>query len=231
MTKSLIDGNCRLADMLSTHPKVLLTLERFGITLGFGDMTIAQVCQKAGVNTNFFLLICNVQAFDDYVPSQAAIRATDMSGLVNYLKHSHQFYIEKWLPHIADHIARISRLLPEGQVRKAFLEFFNLYRHEIESHFHDEDENVFPHILQLQLGHKHSDYRINDFMAMHGNLQDKLDDLTQIIFKYLPAKVTTDDTIDVIFDILQLSQDLKKHNLIEEKIMVPYVKHIENQLR
>ena len=46
----------------------------------------------------------------------------------------------------------------------------------------------------------------------------------QIIFKYLPANATTDDSIDVVFDLLQLSQDLVKHNVIEEKILIPYVK-------
>ncbi|MDY6412160.1 MAG: hypothetical protein SPL28_04075, partial [Bacteroidales bacterium] len=41
--------------------------------------------------------------------------------------------------------------------------------------------------------------------------------------------ITTDadNTIDMIFDILQLSRDLRKHSLIEEKILGPYVKQLE----
>lgn len=229
MTKVLIDGDCRLADVISAYPNVLLTLERFGITLGFGEKTIAQVCQRSGVSTSFFLLICNVQAFDDYVPSRATMNSTDMSGLVDYLMRSHSYYLEKRLPHIAGHITRIAQLLPEGHVREPFVAFFNLYRNEVETHFHHEEKHVFPHILRSQRGEQHSSYSVDDFISIHGNLQDKLDDLTQIIFKYLPASVTTDDTIDAVFDILQLSQDLQKHNVVEEKIMVPYVKHIERQ--
>ena len=38
---------------------------------------------------------------------------------------------------------------------------------------------------------------------------------------------SNDDAIDMIFDILQLSLDLRKHALIEDKILGPYVKLLE----
>ena len=53
----------------------------------------------------------------------------------------------------------------------------------------------------------------------------------QIIFKYLPESVTGDDTVDVVYDILQLSMDLNRHSLVEEKVMVPYVMHLERSVR
>ena len=45
----------------------------------------------------------------------------------------------------------------------------------------------------------------------------------------MEKNITTDadNTIDMIFDILQLSRDLRKHSLIEEKILGPYVKQLE----
>ena len=54
-----------------------------------------------------------------------------------------------------------------------------------------------------------------------------MSDLVQIIFKYLPETVTGEDAVDVVYDILLLSDDLNKHSLIEEKVLVPYVKHLE----
>ena len=61
----------------------------------------------------------------------------------------------------------------------------------------------------------------------HDNIEDKLSDLTQIIFKYLPGNVSPEDSIDVVFDIFQLSADLNKHALIEDRILVPYVEMLE----
>jgi regulator of cell morphogenesis and NO signaling len=51
----------------------------------------------------------------------------------------------------------------------------------------------------------------------------------QIIFKYLPGNVSQGDSIGVVFDIFQLSSDLHKHSLIEEKVLVPYVKLLEKK--
>ena len=36
--------------------------------------------------------------------------------------------------------------------------------------------------------------------------------------------------MDVVDDILRLSEDLKKHTFIEEKIMVPLVRHLEKAI-
>ena len=51
-----------------------------------------------------------------------------------------------------------------------------------------------------------------------------------IVFKYLPPQVDDDNVLDVVYDILRLSEDLKKHTFIEEKIMVPLVKHLEKAI-
>ena len=37
--------------------------------------------------------------------------------------------------------------------------------------------------------------------------------------------------MDVVYDILRLREDLKKHTFIEEKIMVPLVCHLESAMK
>lgn len=225
MTKTILynSGN-RLAEMIKCHPNLLLMLSHFNIPLGFGDQTVAQVCGEHGIDPQFFLLMCNVYAFDAYLPTIHDIASLDMSLLVNYLKSSHLYYLNKRLPHIEHHIGHIAQLLPV-KVQAVFMKFFKGYCNAIEAHFVQEEEHIFPLIScpeqeaqERQLG------GVERFAMSHGPLQDQLDDLMQIIFKYLPANATTDDSIDVVFDLLQLSQDLVKHNVIEEKILIPYVK-------
>jgi transcriptional regulator, luxR family domain protein len=76
-------------------------------------------------------------------------------------------------------------------------------------------------------GEVHESYHIRDFAEVHSNIEDKLNDLTQIIFKYLPANASPKESIELVFDIFQLSTDLNKHTLIEDKILVPYVEMLE----
>jgi regulator of cell morphogenesis and NO signaling len=98
------------------------------------------------------------------------------------------------------------------------------------AHFRHEESDVFPHIRALMAGKRDTTYSIGKFLQTHSDIEGKLDDLLNIAFKYLPPQVDNDNVLDVVYDILRLSEDLKKHNFIEEKIMVPLVKHLENAI-
>jgi regulator of cell morphogenesis and NO signaling len=226
-TKSrLFSSDSRLSDLITAHPSLLSLLTRLGISLGFGDRSIADVCESSGVDTDFFLLICNVYTFNNYVPSTAAILGTDMNGLVPYLEKSHKYYVDKRLPHIECHLDAIAQKL-NGRIGEVFISFFKEYKREVVDHFMHEEKEVFPHIGALMMGQRDTSYSISKFLQTHSDIEGKLDDLLNIVFKYLPPQVDDDNVLDVVYDILRLSEDLKKHTFIEEKIMVPLVKHLE----
>ena len=232
MNKILYDNSNRLAEMIQAHPNLLLMITHFNIPLGFGDKTVAEVCHDNGIDLNFFLLICNVYAFDNYVPTAGDLQTADMGALVPYLESSHRYYLERRLPHIEHHIDRIAQLLPSKRVQEVFMKFFKAYCDEIKTHFLEEEQHVFPLIqLHLQGQNRTGWHESKQYAMSHVTLLEQLDDLTQIIFKYLPDNVSREDSVDVVFDILQLSQDLKKHNVIEEKILIPYVDMITKRLK
>ena len=230
MDKILFSGKMKLADLISANHDLLLMLPRFGIALGFGDKKVSEVCAKYDISLDFFLLICNVYSFDSYIPDRNEVIATDMSSLVPYLRASHKFYIDERLPHIEQHLNRIADDTNEkyGMVLRRF---FASYKDEISEHFLYEEETVFPYIESLTSGKPSGGmYRIRDFEKAHHEIEDKLTDLMQIIFKYLPGgSVSQTDSINVVFDICRLSSDLAKHTLIEEKVLVPYVKLLEKK--
>ena len=227
-TKSrLFSSDSRLSDLITAHPSLLSLLTRLGISLGFGDRSITDVCESSNVDTDFFLLICNVYTFNNYVPSTAAILGTNMTGLVPYLEKSHKYYVDKRLPHIESHLDAIAQKL-NGPIGTVFISFFKEYKKEVVAHFLHEEQEVFPHIGALMAGKRDTTYSISEFIQTHSDIEGKLDDLLNIVFKYLPPQVDDDNVLDVVYDILRLSEDLKKHTFIEEKIMVPLVRHLEN---
>ena len=229
MKSRLFSSDSRLSDLITAHPSLLSLLTRLGISLGFGDKLIADVCEQSGLDTDFFLLICNVYTFNNYVPSTATILGTDMTGLVPYLEKSHKYYVDKRLPHIERHLDAIAKNL-KGRIGQVFISFFEEYKQEVVAHFQHEERDVFPHIRALQSGERDRSYSMGEFLNTHSDIEGKLDDLLNIVFKYLPPQVDDDNVLDVVYDILRLSEDLKKHTFIEEKIMVPLVKHLENAI-
>lgn len=230
MKSQLFSSEARLSDLITAHPSLLALLTRLGISLGFGNRSIGDVCESSGVDTGFFLLICNVHTFKNYVPSSPAILGTDMTGLVPYLEKSHRYYVDKRLSHIERHLDAIAQELG-GRIGQVFISFFKEYKQEVESHFAHEEQQVFPHINALMAGEHDTTYSISEFLRNHSDIEGKLDDLLNIVFKYLPPQVDDDNVLDVVYDILRLREDLKKHTFIEERIMVPLVKHLENAIK
>jgi len=225
MKDKLFTRDNKLSDLIMARPVVLEMLPRMGISLGFGDKTIGQVCQQSNVDPDFFLLICNVYHVDKYDPTPSELKDINMTQLVPYLVQSHKYYLEKRLPHISQHLGLIAEQLSQP-VAAVLLRFYEQYTNEITQHFRIEEELVFPHIAALQAGRRGSK-RMVKYKEAHNNINNKLDDLLQILFKYLPANTGGDETMDVVHDILQLSLDLRKHTLIEEKILFPLVRTLE----
>ena len=228
MDKIFFSGKMKLADLISANHSLILLLPRFGIPLGFGDKSVVKVCTKYDVPADFFLLICNVYSFDSYIPDEKEVVLTDMCRLIPYLMASHQYYLNERLPHIEQHLDRIAENTDKkyGLVLKRF---FAGYKNEVSEHFFYEEKTVFPYIEDLAADKPCGKYRIRYFEKAHNDIEDKLNDLMQIIFKYLPENVSQEDSVGVVFDIFQLSADLHKHSLIEEKVLVPYVKLLEKK--
>lgn len=225
----LFTKKMKLADLVISNHSLVLILERFNIELGFGEKTVADVCQQYGINAHFFLLICNVHSDDQYLPTTEELSQTDMSQLIPYLTASHGYYLRERIPHIENHLNRIAdACLPAH--RDTLLKFFKEYREEVEKHFQYEEVTVFPYISKLHQGEKASGYSIHRFEKNHSNIEDKLGDLTNIILKYLPGNIMPNERRSLLFDIFQLSTDLNTHSLIEEKILIPYVQTLEENL-
>ena len=224
--KDTFSENTKMAEVVISNPKLLLTLSRFGIELGFGDHSVKKVCDKANVSPSFFLLICNLYSNSDFIPSQDDIRSVDAYTILSYLSESHKYYLEERLPHIELHLRRIVEDCP-AKFCNTINRFFNEYKDEVESHFKYEEDVVFPYIKSLCNKTLSPDFSISEFKSNHSNIEDKLNDLMNILIKYLPANVFPKERIEISLDIMEVTSDLRSHTLVEERILVPFVEMME----
>lgn len=215
-----------MADLVLGNSKLLLMFPRFGMNLGFGDHSIAEVCAMNNVSAPFFLMICNVYCNNDYTPSLEDIASVDLKALINYLLESHKYYLHERLPHIEEHLDHIiNACIPKyGNMLRRF---FQEYKNEVVDHFIYEEKNVFPYMEQLANQDVKTDYKIKVFHENHTNIEDKLSDLMNILVKYLPADVFPKERIEIALDINELSADLMSHALIEERVLIPFVESLE----
>ena len=217
-----------MADVIAANHSLLLILPRLGIRLGFGEQSVKEVCDRYQLDVDFVLLIFNVYTFDNYLPDSDTFIATNLQPLVPYLQASHHYYLSERLPHIKRHLLNVAASAGDryGTVLR---QFFADYEKEVQDHFAFEEQHIFP-LLQESgnapiTGRARQAFPQSSHLTHnHSDLVDRLTDLTSIMLKYVPGDSLTEELNELVFGIMQLSSDLEKHALLEEKLLIPYIR-------
>ena len=86
---------------------------------------------------------------------------------------------------------------------------------------------IFPYIIQLLNGIKSDNYKIKEYESNHSDIDAALNDLKNIILKYLPPECTIEKCREILLNLFMFEYDLSKHTLLEDKILISLVEHIE----
>ena len=228
--KTPFSKDTKFAELMTDDRRLLQLLPRFGIGLGFGNHSVEQVCQMNQVNTDLFLMICEIYSDSSFKPEKHELQHIDMGNLLSYLKASHLYYLDERFPHIEEHLQHIIDAC--GQKYGPMLShFYDEYKQEVMRHIkYYEEEVVFPYVETLLDGRSTDSYKIDEFEHNHTNIQDTLDDMMNILLKYLPGDILPKERIEISHDIIELSDDLNRHSLIEERILIPCVESLENAM-
>ena len=218
----------KLADLIEVNYQLLNVLSRLDIGLGFGDLSISEVCSRQGIDVRSFLLICDVYTYDDYVPSSEVLASASPATIVDYLHNSHAFYLFKEFASLEKNIKAMVEPCDERQ-KMIVGKFFTDYKRQVENHFAYEESVVFPYVRALIKGEQHESYTIEQFEENHSNIDETLNDLKNIVMKYLPE--TCDDVLrnEVLYKIFSLEADLARHTIIEDMILIPMVNKLEER--
>jgi regulator of cell morphogenesis and NO signaling len=173
------------------------------------------------------LLVCNIYSFDDYCPDSRELKQIPVEGIIRYLQNSHKDYLEVRMPQIIENVLNLVSIchLKNGSILNNFCE---KYKQEVISHFKYEDEIAFPYIIELLNGTK-SDYKIKEYESNHSDIDAALNDLKNIIIKYLPPACSIEKCRDILLNLFMFEYDLSKHTLLEDKILISLVENIEKK--
>ncbi len=219
----------KLAQLIAADYELLSLLQRLNIRLGFGEATVEDICHRYGLSTELFLIICNIYSFRDYRPDTDTLTRDDITHITNYLQASHNYYKQVCFPTIHNKIHSLVVELDDVS-RRLIDKFYDDYDIEVANHFSYEETIVFPYIASLVAGthQQDSQYRISQFEKSHSYIGEKLNDLKNIIIKYLPEEHSSPLRFDILKEIYDLENDLRKHSLIENRLLVSLVEKLES---
>ncbi len=217
-------AECRMRDIIQDNSLLLMTLSRFGLSLGFGNATIADVCAHSGVDTDTFLAVANFSSGRPY--EQFTV---DLPAMMAYLKGAHNYYLDFSIPQIRRKLISVIDCASSDEVGIVVLKFFDAYAREVRSHMEYENEKVFGYVEQLLSGTVPGDFCIDIFAAHHDSIASKLQALKDILIRFVPG-AHGDMLNSALFDIINCEDDLKIHCQLEDRLFVPAVAALEESV-
>ena len=220
----------RLCQIISDDHHLLQMMSRFGIALGVGEKTVAQVCEEHKVDTATFLAVAN---YMKQGPAAAIvdIEKVSVEALTAYLAQAHRYFLQFQLPAIRRKLLEAIDCSEQNEVAYLILKFYDDYMAEVRRHMQFENKRVFTYVKQLLSGRKPADFCITQFADSHKDIDHKLQELKNIIIKYYAAPADGQLLHNVLFDIFVCEGDLRTHCALENDLFVPAVKLLEEQLK
>jgi regulator of cell morphogenesis and NO signaling len=218
----------KVADLLSADSTALTVLQRFGIRLGFGEATVEELCARYNISPELFLMVCSIYSSNEYVPHIGHLGREDVKSITAYLRASHCHYMQQCFPAIHEGIHTLVKEL-DSVSQKLIDKFYDDYDREIINHFRYEEDTVFPYIEELLAGNRPTgaQYSIRQFEQNHSNISEKLNDLKNIITKYLDESYSSPHRFELLNAIYKVERDLQRHSLIENRLLIPLVEKLE----
>ena len=218
----------KMITLIKDNYSVLQALGSFGISLGFGDKTVAETCEINGVDCYTFLAVVNftINDFTNYEDDAQLSVPT----LLHYLEASHAYYLDFQLPFIRRELEE--SIDDDDRLGRLILKFYDEYAQEIMRHMRYEEKTLFPYVQSLLDGNPAADYNIDMFSKHHESTDKKLRELKLMIIKYLPSDPHHNNKLTAtLYDIYNNEEWLRQHAEVEDHIFTPAIRRLEQQTK
>ena len=227
---AIVYANMRLSEVVEEHPSLIPVINRFGIRLGLGDKSVRTLCEEHALDTDFLLTILNTYLNEEYFPEKK-LQTFQISQLIDYLTKTNQDYLRYQLPNIERHLGYFIQQSPQGNQSLALLgRFFASFKAELTARIREDEERRFPYCQQLMKGNPMAelpkDLQQTDQPA-DDSIEALLADLKSIMVKHLTGAFDDNLCYAVLFAICSLEKDIKQHNRIRYRILLPMITSME----
>ncbi len=226
--QKMYEASDKMISLIRDNYNLLQSLGSFGISLGFGDKTVKQVCDDQNVDTNTFLAVVNF-TINGYREMDDVSRLS-VPTLLQYLKASHDYFIGFQLPFIRKEL--VDALDENDNLARLILKLYDEYSRSVTQHMKYEEKTVFPYVESLIAGKPMANYAIDMYSKHHGQESSKLRELKSIIIKYFPGDCLRNNQLSAtLYDIYNNEEWLALHAEVEDNIFIPAIKYLEEKSR
>lgn len=183
-----------------------------------------------------------LRAFDEKPFCADEFSSFPIEMIIEYIKRTHVFYLQKKLPEIEQSIALLSGLYHSHHPLLTILQnFFHEYCAELKTHIQEEETKLLPHVELMvtctgssrypsQYVFAQQKHSISAFLADHHDTEDELRDIRHAIGLYEPPATNASLYRILLVQLETFEQDLRVHAHIEDQVLIPKALQMETRL-
>lgn len=216
---ALISSETRLCDVVNRDPSIIPVINRFGIRLGTGDLTMEEIAAAHNVDCGFLLAILNTFVYDEYFPEDKLL-SFRAGEIIDYLSKTDTYYRDYQLPNIGRHFKLLLATASDNVSLEALFNFFRELERDINLRIDRDLQQWFPSLTEIADGGDGSAV-LDTPQPGDTSIEDKLADLKNMFIKHLTGAYDLNLCYAVVSALSSLEKDIRQNNRIRDRILVP----------
>lgn len=227
MMETVFKSTDKLSFVIQNDYRLLQVMGRFGMTIGFGEKTILDVCQQCNVDVNAFLAVMNYVK-NNTIDSIGSISSKEgVASLLKYLKNSHRYFLDYQFPSMRRSL--IDSIEMQNEIAFLVLKYYDIYVEEVRLHMANEDDTTFAWVEQMLNDDRTLSESGQLLSRHHDSIEKKLGELKKLFLQYYPQKDNNNELNSVVIELYRTEEELRSHCLIEDNLFTPAVRKLENR--
>jgi len=228
--------------IVQDNPLLASVVDRFGIAYSKWTLSLEQACEQEKVNMSLLLEMLRTFSDSNHFPKDELNRLP-LQSIIEYLIKTHVYYINSRLPRIEQFIDLLVDHYGKFDMHLYLLkDYFNDYKRDMLAHICIEERELFPYVLnlikvsqeepgQVELFHFLEKDSISRFINEHYHVEDELGEIRRRLNNYSEANNHKVQITTLFYELRLFEIDLLTHGKVEDEILVPRAREIENQLK
>ncbi len=230
-----------ISELLENNRLYCMLSDKLDIRTDDYNKTLMQVCKEKEMDFTFIETL--LKTYDDTCKFPIEeLNECSVFELLDYLKKSHQFYLFKKLPEMELTALEVFKQYNQSHPLLSYLcVFFNSYKKQLVDHINFEEKKLFPYISSLiridsenapagQILSVLEQFSAREFISKHSNIESELQDVRKSILNYSDSGNTPLPFKIFLNQLHYFEQDLNRHAIIEDEILIPKVIELEAHL-
>ncbi len=218
----LYNRETKLSTAILEHPQLIPVVNRLGIMLCVGDMSIGSICANAHIDPDFFLSMVNTFLDKDYFPVNSKGTFT-LEKTVDYLRRTSEFYKRVQLPNVERHFNSLLQRSGGNNNLALLQKFFNSVRTRFDECYAYDNDTLFPSLLSGRVPG-------NASLSAEGHfeMEERLHDLLCFFVVHLRGEYDPNLCVAVVTALSSLDKDYRQNNRIRNRILTPLMEEMHN---